>query len=369
MSEKVKVGVIGCGNISGAYLPTDRRFDWVEIVAFADLVREKAEAKAAEHGSARACSVEELLADGEIRIVVNLTIPGAHYEVAMAALEAGKCVHTEKPLCLTREEGKKLLAKAKEKGLLVGGAPDTFFGGGHQTCRKLIDDGAIGEPVAATAFMMGSGHESGHPDPEFYYKPGGGPMFDMGPYYLTCLVNMMGPVRRVTAATRITFPERTITSEPKHGQVMKVETPTHIAGVMDFKSGAVGTITTSFDIRGGARTPGIEVYGSEGTLTAPNPNGFGGPVVVHRHDEEGWNEVPLTHGYLENTRGIGVADMAQALLTGRKHRASGDLACHVLDIMQSFLEASDTGKHIELSTTCERPAALKPGLAEGELGE
>jgi predicted dehydrogenase len=151
--------------------------------------------------------------------------------------------------------------------------------------------------------------------------------------------------------------------------MIRVETPTHIAGVMDFKSGAVGTITTSFDIRGGARTPGIEIYGSEGTLAAPNPNGFGGPVVVHRHDEEGWNEVPLTHGYLENTRGIGVADMAQALLTGRKHRASGDLACHVLDVMQSFLEASDTGKHIELSTTCERPAALKAGLAEGELGD
>jgi predicted dehydrogenase len=172
----------------------------------------------------------------------------------------------------------------------------------------------------------------------------------------------------VTASARITFPERLITSEPKHGQVIKVETPTHIAGVMDFKSGAVGTITTSFDVWGG-RLPRIEVYGSEGTLSAPDPNGFGGLVVIHHHDEDEWKEMPLTHGYLENARGIGVADMAQALLTGRKHRASGELACHVLDIMQSFLEASDTGKHVELSTTCERPAALKPGLAEGELGE
>ena len=368
MSEKVKVGVVGCGNISGAYLPTDKKFSWVEITACADLVREKAEEKAAEHGSARACSVEELLADPEIRIVVNLTIPGAHYEVAMAALDAGKCVHSEKPLALTRDEGKKLLAKAKEKGLLVGSAPDTFFGGGHQTCRKLIDDGAIGEPVAAAAFMMCRGHESWHPDPEFYYKPGGGPMFDMGPYYLTALVNMMGPVRRVTGATRITFPERLITSEPKNGQRIKVETPTHIAGVMDFASGAVGTITTSFDVWGG-RLPCIEVYGSEGTLSAPDPNGFGGPVVVHRQSEEGWNEVPLTHGCVDQGRGIGVADMAQALLTGRKHRASGDVALHVLDIMQSFHEASDSGKHVELTTTCERPQALKPGLAEGELGD
>lgn len=367
MSEKVKVGIIGCGNISGAYLPTDSRFDWVEIAACADLIREKAEEKAAEHGSARACSVEELLADPEIRIVVNLTIPGAHYEVAMAALDAGKCVHSEKPLALTRDEGKKLLAKAKEKGRLVGGAPDTFFGGGHQTCRRLIDDGAIGEPVAAAAFMMCHGHENWHPAPEFYYKPGGGPMFDMGPYYLTALVNMMGPVRRVTGATRITFPERLITSEPKNGQRVKVETPTHIAGIMDFASGAIGTITTSFDVWGG-RLPCIEVYGSEGTLAAPDPNGFGGPVVLHRRGGEGWDEVPLSHGYVDGARGIAVADMAQALLTGRKHRASGELALHVLDIMQAFHEASDSGEHIELTTTCERPEALKPGLAEGELG-
>ena len=363
--EAIKIGVIGCGNISSAYLSISKQFPVLDVVAVADIDMDRARARAKEFEIARACTVDELLADSEIKIVLNLTIPVAHGDVGMAALEAGKSMYTEKPLAVTREDGQKMLALAKEKGLLVGGAPDTFLGGGHQTCRKLIDDGWIGQPVAATAFMLGHGHESWHPDPEFYYKPGGGPMFDMGPYYLTALVNMMGPVRRVTGATRVTFPERTITSENKYGQVIEVEVPTHIAGVMDFACGAIGTIVTSFDVWG-AHVPCIEVYGTEGSLSVPDPNGFGGTVMVKRGTGE-WKEVPLAHGYTENTRSIGVADMACALLSGRKHRASGELTYHVLDLMHAFHDASDSGSHVELESSCAQPAALPLGLLPGEL--
>jgi len=366
MSRKsVKIGIVGCGNISGAYLKIAKGFPILEVAAVADIDMERARSRAREFGVPRACTVEELLADPEIRIVVNLTIPKAHTEVGIAALEAGKCVYNEKPLAITREDGKKMLALAEEKGVLIGGAPDTFLGGGHQTCRKLIDDGWIGEPVAAAAFMMGHGHESWHPDPEFYYQTGGGPMFDMGPYYLTALINLMGPVKRVTGATRITFPERTITSEKKYGQKIQVEVPTHIAGIMDFASGAIGTISTSFDVWGG-KLPFIEVYGTEGSLSVPDPNNFGGPVVVKRERGE-WQEVPLTHGYLENTRSIGVADMACALQSGRPHRASGELAYHVLDLMHAFHDASDQGRHVEMESTCTRPASLPLGLLPGEV--
>ncbi|MBN2449104.1 MAG: Gfo/Idh/MocA family oxidoreductase, partial [Lentisphaeria bacterium] len=285
-----------------------------------------------------------------------------------AALDAGKHVYGEKPLTVTRAEGRELLQTAAAKGLLAGSAPDTFLGGGIQTCRKLIDDGWIGEPVAATAFMLCHGHESWHPDPEFYYEVGGGPMFDMGPYYLTALVNLLGPVRRVTGSTRISFPERLISSEKKRGKRVKVEVPTHVAGVMDFASGAVGTIITSFDVWGHV-LPFIEVHGSIGSLLVPNPNSFGGPVKVRlSHDKEPqWRDVPLTHAYTENWRGIGVADMAYAVAFGRKHRAGGELAYHVLDLMHAFHDASDQGRHILVESRCERPAPLPVGLREGSL--
>ena len=367
-SLPIKVGIIGCGNISGIYCQMLKTFPILEVAACADLIPERAQARAAEFGIPRACSVEELLADPEIKIVVNLTIPVAHAEVAFRALEAGKCVHNEKPLAITREDGQRLLALAKAKGLRVGSAPDTFLGGGIQTCRKLIDDGWIGEPIAATAFMTCHGHESWHPDPEFYYKVGGGPMFDMGPYYLTALINLMGPVRRVTGSARITFPERTITSQPKYGTKIKVDVPTHVAGVMDFANGAIGTIITSFDVWA-AELPRIEIYGTAGTLSVPDPNGFGGPVRVLRAGAKEWSEIPLTHGYARNYRGVGVADMAYALRSGRPHRASGELAYHVLDIMHAFHDASREGRHIELSSTCQRPAPLPLGLTDGQLDD
>lgn len=365
--EPTKVGIIGCGTISGIYFSAGKTFEILDIVACADLDMGRAQAKAAEFG-AKACTVEELLADPDIKIVINLTVPRAHYQVAMAALNAGKSVHNEKPLAITREEGKEILETAAAKGLRVGCAPDTFLGGGLQTCRKLIDDGWIGEPVGATAFMMGHGPESWHPDPEFYYKIGGGPMFDMGPYYLTALINLLGPVRRVTGSTRITFPERIITSKPKYGTKIKVDVPTHVAGILDFASGAIGTIITSFDVWG-AELPRIEVYGTEGTLSVPDPNTFGGPVRIKRAGASEWSEIPLTHGYSQNSRGIGAADMAYALRSGRPHRANGELAYHVLDIMHAFHDAAREGKHIEIQSTCERPAPLPLGLMPGRLDE
>lgn len=359
--EKIKIGIIGCGNISDIYLKNcTKLFDWMEVKAVADLIPEKAQAKAAEYGIPKACSAEELLADEEIQIVLNLTIPVAHAQISLAALNAGKSVYSEKPLSVSREDGKKIVALAKEKGLSVGCAPDTFMGGGIQTCRKLIDDGWIGKPIASTAFMTCHGHESWHPDPEFYYQYGGGPMFDMGPYYLTALVNLMGPISRITGSTRITFDKRTITSAPKYGNTIDVQVPTHVAGILDFANGAIGTIITSFDIWY-AQLPFIEIYGTEGTLKVPDPNTFGGPVFLRRYGQDDWKEIPLSHLYSENSRGIGLADMALAMQTGRKHRASGDLAFHVLDIMQGIHDASDNGVHYTPASTCERPAALPSG--------
>ena len=366
---RTKFGIIGCGNISDAYFNATKTYPILEIVACADLDVDRAKAKAEQHNVPKACTPEQLLADPEIEIVINLTIPVAHHAVSKAIIESGKHVHVEKPLCLTREQGRELLTLAAAKGLRVGCAPDTFLGGAHQTCRKLIDDGWIGTPIAAQAFMIGRGHESWHPAPEFYYKAGGGPMFDMGPYYLTALVNLLGGLRRVTGSARKTFPTRTITSEPLKGTVIDVDVPTHIAGVMDFESGVVGTLVTSFDVYGAPHGSPITVFGTEGTLQVPDPNGFGGSVKVKTARSSEFVEVPLTHGYSGNNRGVGAADLAQAVRTGRAHRTSGALAFHVLEAMWGFHDASDTGAHYEMTSKIERPALLPMGLADGALDE
>lgn len=362
---KTKIGIVGCGTISGAYLKIAKDWDVLEVAACADIDRARAQARAAEFGVPKVCTVQELLADPEIEIVLNLTIPAAHYEVAHAALEAGKSAYNEKPLAVARVDGRALVELARRRGVRLGGAPDTFLGAGIQTCRKLIDDGWIGQPVAASAFMLCRGHESWHPDPAFYYKAGGGPMFDMGPYYLTALVFLMGPVRRVTGMTRTTFPTRTVTSKAKFGEVIQVEVPTHVAGTMEFASGAIGTITTSFDAWG-ARLPFIEIYGTEGSLAVPNPNTFGGPVQV-KLGRKDWAEIPLTHANEENSRSIGVADMACALRSGRPHRASGDLTYHVLDLMHAFHDAQDQGRFVDLGSSCAQPAMIPIGLPPGRL--
>jgi predicted dehydrogenase len=340
-----------------------KRLKILDVVACADLLLDRAEAKAKEFGVPRAVSVKELLADPEVRIVLNLTIPRVHYGVAMAAVRAGKSVYNEKPLCLTRAEGRTLLAAAKRRRVLVGCAPDTFYGPGHQTCRRLIDRGAIGTPVAATAFFLCPGHESWHPSPEFYYKKGGGPMLDMGPYYLTALVNLLGPIARVTGSARKTHAVRTITSKPLRGNKIRVDVPTHVAGVIDFACGAVGTIVTSFDVWSG-RVPALEVYGTKGSLAVPHPNTFGNDVFL-RPGRRGADWKPVRPAYRhEGGRGYGVADMARALLSGSPHRASGELAYHVLDVMHAFTDASRTGRHVRIASTCARPAPLPVGPRE-----
>jgi predicted dehydrogenase len=241
------------------------------------------------------------------------------------------------------------------------------MGAGLQTCRKLIEDGWIGKPIAATAFMLGGGPDNWHPNPFFFYEAGGGPMLDIGPYYLTALVSLLGPVRRVAAATKITFNERPLVSGPHAGEKIPVSTPTHLAGVLDFANGAIASVITSFDVKGGHGLPPIEIYGTTGSLKVPDPNTFGGPVLVRRTGMPEWKEVPLSHSYAENSRGLGVADMAKAILAGRTHRASGELAFHVLDVMLSFAESSKNGKHAQIKSTCAKPAPLPLGLAEGQI--
>ncbi|MSP14167.1 MAG: Gfo/Idh/MocA family oxidoreductase [Chloroflexi bacterium] len=368
MNSKIKVGVIGCGVISKTYFTVLQTFEILEVAACADLLLERAQARAAEFNIPKACTVEELLADPHIQIVLNLTIPAAHAAVALAALVAGKSVYNEKPLTITREEGRRILELAQARNLLVGCAPDTFLGGGLQTCRKVLDDGLIGEPIGAFAAMISHGHEGWHPAPDFYYQPGGGPMFDMGPYYLTALAVLIGPVRRVTGMARITFPERMITSQPLSGAKIQVRVPTHVTGLLEFANGAIGNITTTFDVWAG-ELPRIEIYGTEGTLSVPDPNGFRGPIRVWRPDTKEWRDIPLSHGHIENSRGIGVADMAYALRSGRPHRANGDLAYHVLDIMHAIHDAAREGRQVDLQSTVTRPAPLPSDLPENILDD
>ena len=362
--ERLKVGIVGCGAISEIYHKnlTTVFNDIIEIEAVCDLIEERYKKKMQDYGVKKGYNnAPQMLAENKLDIVLNITTPDNHAIVNTQALEAGVNAHVEKPLAITRADGQRTLKLAADNGLLLGGAPDTFMGAGYQTCRAVIDSGEIGEVVGATAFMLGRGHESWHPDPEFYYKVGGGPMFDMGPYYLTALVSMIGPVRRVTGSTRITFPERTITSQPKAGTVIKVEVPTFISGIMDFANGAIGTIITSFDVAG-SQLPRIEVYGSKGSLYCPDPNGFGGPIYMVKLGEREPVEVKLTHGFNTNSRGLGLADMAWALREGRTNRCNAKMAYHILDLMTAFHDASDTGRHVDIQSTCDRPAPLPAGI-------
>ncbi len=364
--NQLNVGIIGCGNISKIYLTNASRFNNFQITAVADLVLERAKERAEEFNIEKAYTTEQLLDDASIDLVINLTIPAVHAEIAIKAMEKGKHVYGEKPLAVSREDGKRMLEVAKEKGLYIGNAPDTFLGGGIQTCKKLIDDDWIGDPISATAFMMIPGHERWHPDPHFYYKEGGGPMFDMGPYYISALIALMGPVKRVTASTNITYKERTITSKEKFGEKIQVETPTQINGVLDFQSGAIASIITSFDTWH-HQLPHIEIYGTEGTLIVPDPNTFGGPIFVRRKGQKEWSEIPFTHGFTDNSRGLGVAEMVDAINEKRQARTDGELAYHVLEIMHGFHDASNEGKHYTLESSCKQPQALPIGLSEADF--
>lgn len=355
----LSVGIIGCGTISGAYLTTCAALPNLNVVACADIDLARAQARAQEHGVPVACSVDELLANPAIELVINLTVPHAHAAVSRAALEAGKHVYVEKPLAVRREDGAALLALAAERGLAIGAAPDTFMGAGLQTARALLDAGAIGRPVAGTALMLGSGPERWHPDPAFFYKEGAGPLFDVGPYYLTALVTLLGPIARVTGVTRITYPERLITSQPHAGSRVTVEVPTHVAGVLEFISGVVVNMIVSFDIQA-TRLPPLELFGTAGSMALPDPNTFGGPVLVCKGPRQPWEEQPLLTGFTPNNRGIGAADLAAAVQEGRAARAGGALAFHVLDVMHTLYESAQMGRHLEVASRCDVPAPVTP---------
>jgi predicted dehydrogenase len=363
--DRVGIGIIGCGNISSAYLKAAKVFPMLDVRALADVNPAAAEARGKEF-DIRAMSVDSLLADPAIEIVVNLTGPKAHVEVGRAAVAKGKHVHSEKPLGVTVAEARKLVDAAAANNVRLGAAPDTFLGGAHQTCRKLIDQGAIGQPLAGTAFFMCPGHERWHPSPAFYYLAGGGPMLDMGPYYITALVNLLGPVKRVAGITTRARPERLITSEPLKGTRIPVEVATHAAGTLEFVSGAAITIAMSFDVARHRHKP-LEIYGSDGAMSVPDPNFFGGDIELATATED-WRKVPIEHAYVDgNYRVIGVADMAQAIRRGRAHRASGELAFHVLEVMEAVQRSSEEGRHITIESKPARPAMLPTSLAKGEL--
>jgi predicted dehydrogenase len=350
------VGVVGCGNIAPIYLRNLGAFAETRVVAVADLDPTRAEARTKEFGVPKTTDLEGILSDPEIELVLNLTTPGSHHEIALLALQAGKHVYNEKPLTIDVAEADELLALADSKALKLGCAPDTVLGAGVQTCRALIDEGAIGEPLSCQAFMMCPGHEGWHPDPEFYYKKGGGPLFDMGPYYVSALITLLGPIKRVCGASKKSFATRTIGSEPKRGQAFEVDVPTHLVTVMEFAGGAVGQLTTSFDVQFHT-LPHIEIYGSEGTLRVPDPNGFGGPVIVRTKGDADWSEVPITRPFADNSRGLGVRDMVQAVREGREPRASGRLARHVLAVFHAAHRAPHTGQYVEIDPVV-RPEAM-----------
>lgn len=364
--ETLNVGIIGTGNIAPAYIRGCAPFDVIELTACADILTDRARAFGAEHGIA-ALSVDDLLARADIDIVINLTIPVAHAEVSLQIIEAGKHAYCEKPLAVNRADGARVVSAAQAAGLRIGCAPDTFLGGGGQTARKAIDDGLIGAPVAATAFWLSRGHERWHPNAGFYYLKGGGPHFDMGPYYLTALVNLMGPVARVASSARRTFSERVATSEALMGQRLPVEVNTHVAGTLEFESGAIASVILSYDVWGN-HLPEIEIHGENGSLSVPDPNRFDGEVRLLKGGTGAWMDIPLTHS-TNIGRGAGVADMAYAIQSGRPHRASGDLAFHVLDIMQALDESAEQGRHIEIESALDQPAALPAGLADGVLDD
>jgi len=363
----VNLGIVGVGNISGIYLKNiTETFKELNLVAVCDLVKERALNAQEKYGVPKVYdTMDELFADESIELVLNITRPAEHFGVSKAALLAGKHVYSEKPLGASLEEGLELVKLAKEKNLFLGGAPDTFMGAGIQTCRKLIDDGVIGDIVGATAAMTCHGHENWHPDPFFLYGYGGGPMFDMGPYYITALINLIGGIKSVTALTRITFPERTITSQPFYGSTIHVTAPTHITGLLQFESGAIGNLTTSFDVYQSKNS--IEIYGTKGTLYVPDPNCFDGKITLFDGETKEEKEIPSCFDYAENSRALGLADIAKSIETGRIPRASYRQTLHVLEVMDAFDKSSKAGRAIEIESKFEKQPPMAPNLPHGEL--
>jgi len=373
MAKTLGVGVIGCGNISTAYFTLAPLFRGIEMRACADINMDAARARAEEFGL-HAETVEELLGDDAVDIVVNLTVPAVHYEVSRQALDAGKHVYSEKPFVLSVKEGLDLKKRAERKKLRVGSAPDTFLGGAHQLARHLIDSGKVGRITSGTCYVMSHGMEHWHPNPDFFFQPGAGPVLDVGPYYVSDLIQLIGPVSRVAAISSIPAKERTITSKPRAGEKIPVNTPTTIHAVLEFVDGAVITLNASWDVWKHGHAP-IELYGEEGTIFVPDPNFFGGEV---RYTKRGdavkklpkWDH-PLAvpnqkhaTGMMANYRTAGLADMALAIMEGRPHRCSMEAALHAIEVMTGVLKSGETGRFVAMQTTCERPAAL--GIREAK---
>lgn len=357
----MNVGILGCGNISGQYLRTLSRSRRVRVAAVADLRSACAEARAAEFGVPRVLGPEELLQDPEIDAVLNLTTPRAHFETSLAAIRAGKHVFTEKPLCETPAQARTLLAEADRFGLRVGAAPDTVLGHGIQTARAAFDAGGLGPCHGGHACWVAPGHEAWHPDPEFYYKPGGGPALDMGPYYIAALVTILGPVAAVVASAEKTRPTRTIASGPKRGQTIEVDVPTHTTGLLRFTSGATLSFVLSFDTWATC-SERIELYARHGTMTVPDPNGFDGPTRVFdgRREDRSWAEVPAPAGVVPRGRGAGLVEMADAIREKRPHRCSGAFALHVLDVLFTIERSAAEGRWLDIPSAADRPPPLDP---------
>ena len=366
----VKVAMIGVGNISGIYLKNiTQTFRELELIGVCDLVRERAEKAQQEYNIPKLYeTMHDAFADPEVELVLNITRPYEHFEVSKAALLAGKHVYSEKPLGADLAEGAALRKLAAEKGLYLGGTPDTFLSAGIQTCRRLIDDGFIGTPIGSAAYMFSSGPESWHPDPEFFYKRGGGPMLDMGPYYVTAMINLMGGISRVVSASRKSYPMRTITSQPFFGKEVDVEVNTYVAGTVQYESGAIGTLFTSFDTKfPWDKNRFIEIYGTEGTLFVPDPNCFGGPVQLFRPEDGKVREIPLMYAYSENSRALGLADMAKAIQTGREARCGVQQTYHVLEVMEGFATSAARGAWVDIESKFERQPAMKLPVLKGIL--
>ena len=379
MSEKMRVGIIGCGNISTTYLGLGPKFAALEFRKVADLNMDAARARAKEYG-VEAVTVDELLGADDIDIIVNLTIPDAHFAVTKRILESGKHAYSEKPFVLSLEEGEELRAICKSTGLRVGSAPDTWMGGAHQAARAAIDSGKVGRITAGTAHVLSPGMQMWHPNPDYFFLPGGGPMLDLGPYYVTNLVQLLGPVRRVGALCTSANDHRTITTPgPRAGEKIPVKTPTNIHALLDFVSGTTITLSTSWDVFA-HRHANMELYGTEGSLFVPDPNFFGGKVEIAGRDGDIQemqqpahplgveNESDGDGGGQANYRSAGLADMAQAIVEGRPHRCSLELALHVVDVMTAVLKSGETGEFVVLSTSCDRPAAVTPEDAQVLLG-
>ncbi len=373
--EPLRVGLVGTGRISGVYLKNCASFDEVEIIACGSLDPEESRARAEAYGVPRVMAPGEIIACPEIDAVLNLTTPAAHAGITLAALGAGKHVYSEKPFVTDLDDGRRVLALAAERGLVVGNAPDTFLGGRWQTVRALLDSGVIGRPTGVAAFAPTHGVERHHPNPDYYYQEGGGPLLDLGPYYLAAMVFLLGPIARVAGLGRRTFRERMIENGPRHGEMMAVEVDTHCLSMFEFESGVTGQMMVSFDVWE-TETPRFEIYGEEGTICIPDPdpcdgaNVFHGPVWYRTREESRWTMRPRprapahwrvarnTHGFNHDARGVGFLEMACAVRAGRTPRASAAFAFHVTEVMEAMLASSAKARFVDIESTCRRPDPL-----------